>query len=395
VAIVGRARAAAAKATPQPPQPGWPSASAIAEHVRFRAAGGPGTGSRTTFRAADVVVVPSYNESFGPGRDQRRRPCAAPRWSPPRWAVSARPCGTASPACWSPATTPADIRGRPAARLLGPIPPHGPVWVKRLGGNAAQFGWGETAQWRAPREVYRRGAGRSQRADRRRGARRVSSKNRERACERTNRIQPECAPPSRRRGDRMTENGAGALFERPARRGDREGAWPRPKPTSSVPPTAHYVVALARHPAKLSNRMLACCYGDHKRLSVKRVSFVVRFRRRGTTRASSRWLLERNAKLAGIAFAIDHLGDVYLVGRTARSPPVTQPSRVEPACSAPCSSAADSSLQPPSSNSASPGPPSGAKWEWAAQARRTDVQPRRLRASTTPRHPATPTTALG
>ena len=28
-----------------------------------------------------------------------------------------------------------------------------------------------------------------------------------------------------------------------------------------------------------------------------------------------RWLLERNAKLAGIAFAIDHLGDVYLVGR--------------------------------------------------------------------------------
>lgn len=28
-----------------------------------------------------------------------------------------------------------------------------------------------------------------------------------------------------------------------------------------------------------------------------------------------RWLLERNARLSGIAFAADHAGDVYLVGR--------------------------------------------------------------------------------
>lgn len=28
-----------------------------------------------------------------------------------------------------------------------------------------------------------------------------------------------------------------------------------------------------------------------------------------------RWLLERNARLSGIAFAVDHAGDVYLVGR--------------------------------------------------------------------------------
>lgn len=28
-----------------------------------------------------------------------------------------------------------------------------------------------------------------------------------------------------------------------------------------------------------------------------------------------RWLLERNLKLSGIAFGLDHLGDVYLVGR--------------------------------------------------------------------------------
>lgn len=28
-----------------------------------------------------------------------------------------------------------------------------------------------------------------------------------------------------------------------------------------------------------------------------------------------RWLLERNLRLAGVAFCLDHLGDVYLVGR--------------------------------------------------------------------------------
>ena len=28
-----------------------------------------------------------------------------------------------------------------------------------------------------------------------------------------------------------------------------------------------------------------------------------------------RWLLERNLRLGGIAFCVDHLGDVYLVGR--------------------------------------------------------------------------------
>jgi len=28
-----------------------------------------------------------------------------------------------------------------------------------------------------------------------------------------------------------------------------------------------------------------------------------------------RWLLERNARLSGVAFAVDHVGDIYLVGR--------------------------------------------------------------------------------
>ena len=30
-----------------------------------------------------------------------------------------------------------------------------------------------------------------------------------------------------------------------------------------------------------------------------------------------RWLLERNAKMYGVAFAVDHLGDIYLTGRIA------------------------------------------------------------------------------
>ena len=30
-----------------------------------------------------------------------------------------------------------------------------------------------------------------------------------------------------------------------------------------------------------------------------------------------RWLLERNRRMYGVAFAVDHLGDIYLVGRQA------------------------------------------------------------------------------
>jgi len=33
--------------------------------------------------------------------------------------------------------------------------------------------------------------------------------------------------------------------------------------------------------------------------------------------AVHRWLLERNRRMYGVAFAVDHLGDIYLVGRIA------------------------------------------------------------------------------
>lgn len=51
--------------------------------------------------------------------------------------------------------------------------------------------------------------------------------------------------------------------------------------------------------------------GDHS-LSVS--AFVVRRPDENVPRVH-RWLLERNARLQGIAFALDALGDVYLVGR--------------------------------------------------------------------------------
>ena len=51
--------------------------------------------------------------------------------------------------------------------------------------------------------------------------------------------------------------------------------------------------------------------GDH---SLSASAFVVRQAEENHERVY-RWLLERNARLPGIAFALDPLGDVYLVGR--------------------------------------------------------------------------------
>ena len=75
------------------------------------------------------------------------------------------------------------------------------------------------------------------------------------------------------------------------------------------PAPGHYVVALPGT-RKLST---ACSLlvGDHT-LSVN--AFVVRSADENHA-GVYRWLLERNAKLFGIAFALDRLGDVYLVGR--------------------------------------------------------------------------------
>jgi len=51
--------------------------------------------------------------------------------------------------------------------------------------------------------------------------------------------------------------------------------------------------------------------GEH---SVQVRAFVARAPEQDADRVH-RWLLERNLRLGGIAFCLDHLGDVYLVGR--------------------------------------------------------------------------------
>ena len=83
---------------------------------------------------------------------------------------------------------------------------------------------------------------------------------------------------------------------------DLEVEYERPEP-------GHFVVSLPGT-RKLST---ACSLlvGDHT-MSVN--AFVVRSADENHA-GVYRWLLEHNAKLFGIAFALDHLGDVYLVGR--------------------------------------------------------------------------------
>jgi Putative bacterial sensory transduction regulator len=75
------------------------------------------------------------------------------------------------------------------------------------------------------------------------------------------------------------------------------------------PAPDHYVVSLPG-----TRKLTTTCsllIGDHT-LSVN--AFVVRSADENHAEVY-RWLLERNARLPGLAFALDPLGDVYLVGR--------------------------------------------------------------------------------
>jgi hypothetical protein len=83
---------------------------------------------------------------------------------------------------------------------------------------------------------------------------------------------------------------------------DSGAAWESPAP-------GHYVVTLPGT-RKLSTTC-SLVVGSHS-LSVN--AFVVR--RPDENHADvNRWLLERNTRLYGVAFALDRLGDIYLVGR--------------------------------------------------------------------------------
>ena len=94
--------------------------------------------------------------------------------------------------------------------------------------------------------------------------------------------------------------GPAALIE--AALADLELDWECPAPE-------HFVVSLPGT-RKLSTTC-SLLIGDHT-LSIN--AFVVRSADENHAEVY-RWLLERNIKLPGIAFALDRLGDVYLVGR--------------------------------------------------------------------------------
>ena len=104
----------------------------------------------------------------------------------------------------------------------------------------------------------------------------------------------------------MTKD-AGAARRQAA--GEIERALREAEAEFEQPAEGHYVVSLPGT-RKLST---ACSLllGDHT-LSVN--AFVVRSADENHE-AVYRWLLEHNARLAGVAFALDRLGDVYLVGR--------------------------------------------------------------------------------
>lgn len=108
------------------------------------------------------------------------------------------------------------------------------------------------------------------------------------------------APTSGRAGDPAARAAAAAVIE--SALAELEAAFERPSP-------GHYVVELPG--VRKLTTTCSLVLGDHT-LSVN--AFVVRSADENHE-AVYRWLLERNTRLSGIAFALDRLGDVFLVGR--------------------------------------------------------------------------------
>ncbi|GAA3848369.1 YbjN domain-containing protein [Streptomyces sedi] len=100
--------------------------------------------------------------------------------------------------------------------------------------------------------------------------------------------------------DQDQDQGPARVIEEALR--DSGADWENPHP-------GHYVVSLPGT-RKLSTTC-SLVVGEHA-LSVN--AFVVR-RPDENHEAVYRWLLERNTRLYGVAFAVDRLGDVYLTGR--------------------------------------------------------------------------------
>ena len=91
-----------------------------------------------------------------------------------------------------------------------------------------------------------------------------------------------------------------SVIERTLKDAELEWESPDPAPTSSSSPA----------PAS-SPRPARCIVGRH---SLSLNAFVVRHPDENDA-AVHRWLLERNTRLYGVSYAIDQLGDIYLVGK--------------------------------------------------------------------------------
>lgn len=63
-----------------------------------------------------------------------------------------------------------------------------------------------------------------------------------------------------------------------------------------------------------THKLLTECTLDLGRHTLQLRAFVVRRPEQDRERVYA-WLLQRNLKLVGVAFGLDHLGDIYLVGR--------------------------------------------------------------------------------
>ena len=233
----------------------------------LRAAGAAGPTCRSWYRAADVTVVPVVQRVVRAGRASSRRP-AAPRSSRRRSAGCAPPSPTASPACWSTATTRGEYAGVLADLAARPGPPRGP---------------GSRCASRTP-------AGSAGR--RRRPACSTSTPTR---CS-----SARYARRSRSAGDRGAGHRRRAVRPRAAL-AELEHEEPTP---------GTFVVTLPGEQQAEDHRA-ASSSGAHS-LSVN--AFVCR-RPDENHDGVHRWLLERNTKLYAVAYAVDHLGDIYLSGR--------------------------------------------------------------------------------
>ncbi|MGP4109953.1 YbjN domain-containing protein [Streptomyces sp. 4N509B] len=83
---------------------------------------------------------------------------------------------------------------------------------------------------------------------------------------------------------------------------DTGASWESPEP-------GHYVVTLPG-----TRKLSTTCSLRLGRHSLSVNAFVIR-RPDENQEGVHRWLLERNTRIYGVAFALDRLGDVYLVGR--------------------------------------------------------------------------------